>query len=213
MKKSVYSLALGDNVIRAVDKEAYRLGTSRSNLVNQILAEYLSVETPEMRMKSTFSRLIELMDSSFQVQDNRNDSVLLRSALPYKYRPTISYRVQIFREQGEYYGRFSAEIRTQNEALTDLFRTFFWNWQEIESRLLWRHGCREYSAGIGRSSFSRSLYNNSGLDEARMGEAIAGYLSFLDSALKDFLENHRSFAEVGGRLEEEYGRLLENSVI
>ena len=38
-----------DDVIRAVDEQAYRLGTSRSNLINQILAEHLSCVTPEMR--------------------------------------------------------------------------------------------------------------------------------------------------------------------
>ena len=37
MKKSIYSLVLMDEVIRAVDEQAYRLGTSRSNLINQIL--------------------------------------------------------------------------------------------------------------------------------------------------------------------------------
>ena len=41
MKRSVYSLVLMDDVIKAVDEQAYRLGTSRSNLINQILAERL----------------------------------------------------------------------------------------------------------------------------------------------------------------------------
>ena len=33
LKKSVYSLVLMDEVIKAVDEQAYRLGTSRSNLI------------------------------------------------------------------------------------------------------------------------------------------------------------------------------------
>ena len=38
MKKSVYSLVLADDVIEAIDNLAYQMNTSRSNLINQILA-------------------------------------------------------------------------------------------------------------------------------------------------------------------------------
>ena len=50
MKKTVYSLVLSEDVIREVDKLAYQSGTNRSNMVNQILAEYVSLITPEKRM-------------------------------------------------------------------------------------------------------------------------------------------------------------------
>ena len=51
MSKSVYSLVLSDDVVAAVDRAAYALGSSRSNLINQILAEYVSFITPEKRRK------------------------------------------------------------------------------------------------------------------------------------------------------------------
>ena len=54
MNKSVYSLVLMDNVVGEVDKLAYEMGTSRSNLINQILAEYVRYTTPEMRMHAIF---------------------------------------------------------------------------------------------------------------------------------------------------------------
>ena len=54
MNKSVYSLVLMDNVVSEVDKMAYEMGTSRSNLINQILAEYVRYTTPEMRMRAVF---------------------------------------------------------------------------------------------------------------------------------------------------------------
>ena len=37
VSKSVYSLVLSDDVVAAVDRAAYGLGTSRSNLINQLL--------------------------------------------------------------------------------------------------------------------------------------------------------------------------------
>ena len=46
-----------DNVVSEVDKLAYELGTSRSNLINQILAEYVRYTTPEMRMRAIFDEM------------------------------------------------------------------------------------------------------------------------------------------------------------
>ena len=37
MKKTLYSLMLSDDVVRAVDELAHSLGTNRSSLINQIL--------------------------------------------------------------------------------------------------------------------------------------------------------------------------------
>ena len=68
MKKSVYSLVLMDDVIRAVDEKASQLGTSRSNLINQILAQHLSCITPEMRIQEIFDSMNEMVSSTFRVQ-------------------------------------------------------------------------------------------------------------------------------------------------
>ena len=38
MKKSMYSLMLADEVVKAVDELAAEHGTNRSNMINQILA-------------------------------------------------------------------------------------------------------------------------------------------------------------------------------
>ena len=42
---------LNDEVVREVDAVAHRLGTNRSALINQILAEYVGCTTPERRIK------------------------------------------------------------------------------------------------------------------------------------------------------------------
>lgn len=57
MKKTLYSLMLNEEVVREVDALAHRLGTSRSNLINQILAEYVNYTTPERRINDIFSAL------------------------------------------------------------------------------------------------------------------------------------------------------------
>ena len=126
MKKSVYSLVLMDDVIKAVDQQAYRLGTSRSNLINQILAEHLSCVTPEMRMREIFGQVAELVSSSFCVQEQRSPSLMtVRTALEYKYRPTINYKVELERAPAEYLGTLRVSIRTQSAPLIDMFHSFF----------------------------------------------------------------------------------------
>ena len=54
MKKTMYSLMLAEDVIAAIDRLAEEKGTNRSNLVNQILAEYLSMTTPEKHVQNIF---------------------------------------------------------------------------------------------------------------------------------------------------------------
>ena len=47
MHRSVYSIVLSDDVVREVDKLAYSLKTSRSALINQILADYCLLYTSD----------------------------------------------------------------------------------------------------------------------------------------------------------------------
>ena len=46
MKKTLYSLMLNEEVVREIDALAHQMGTNRSALINQILADYTSVITP-----------------------------------------------------------------------------------------------------------------------------------------------------------------------
>ena len=93
MKKNIYSLVLSENVIAAVDRLAYERHTNRSNLINQILAEYVSYETPEKRMQNVFDRMQALLGSAFQPLESTSSTMLtLRSALSYKYNRPFDIR-------------------------------------------------------------------------------------------------------------------------
>ena len=119
MKKSVYSLVLMDDVVEAIDELAYRMNTSRSNLINQILAEKVSYITPEQRMRNVFDCIVNMMDSHFQVQSQATDAMLsIRSPLRFKYKPTIRYRVELLKEVHEsLFGYLTISFRTQNVQL------------------------------------------------------------------------------------------------
>ena len=78
MKKSVYSLVLSDDVVEAVDRAAYQNGLSRSAMVNQILADYVSYTTPEKRMREIFSQVESLLTDGgvFQTLLQPSDSMM-----------------------------------------------------------------------------------------------------------------------------------------
>ena len=99
MKKSVYSLVLSDDVVEAVDRAAYQNGLSRSAMVNQILADYVSYTTPEKRMREIFSQVESLLTDGgvFQTLLQPSDSMMsLRSSLAYKYNPNVRYSVELY---------------------------------------------------------------------------------------------------------------------
>ena len=56
-------MVLADDVISKIDKLAYMQNTNRSNMINQILAEYVSLTTTEKRISSIFEELARCLYS------------------------------------------------------------------------------------------------------------------------------------------------------
>ena len=100
MKKTLYSLMLSDEVVAEVDRLAHRLGTNRSNLINQILAEHVNLVTPERRINDIFSAIEQMMTPSRELVPFVSPNTMtmsLKSSLEYKYRPTVKYEVELYR--------------------------------------------------------------------------------------------------------------------
>ena len=80
--KNVYSIVLSADVVEKIDQLAYENGTNRSNMINQILAEYVSYTTPEKRFREIFLRMENLLSqSAFKAQEPSDTMLSLRSAL------------------------------------------------------------------------------------------------------------------------------------
>lgn len=81
MSKSVYSLVLTDEIVRAIDSLAYRMNTSRSALIDRILAEKLSMQTPEIRMRNIMENIGSFFDDEiFRLQTAAGDGGMLIKA-------------------------------------------------------------------------------------------------------------------------------------
>ena len=132
MKKTLYSLMLNDEVVWEVDALAHSLGTNRSNLINQILAEYVNYTTPERRINDVLSAISEMMAPSRELVPffaPNSFSMSLKSSLEYKYRPTVKYEVELYRSGEDSIGELSVVFRTQSAALIASMTDFFRLWK------------------------------------------------------------------------------------
>lgn len=192
MNKSMFPLMLSEDVVAAVDRLAYERGTNRSNMINQILAEYVSYTTPEMRMQSIFSKVEKLLSGrdSFQVLLQNSGSVFsLRSALAYKYNPNVRYTVELYRSpEGDSFGELRVALRTQSNSLILYLTQFYKLWIKLESA--YNPMC-EYRLDGGKLTRKLKLTRpeSANLAEEEVGGLIADYIMYFDRAMKSFFYN------------------------
>ena len=182
MNKSIYSLVLSDDVVAKADALAYQMHTSRSNIINQILAERLACTTPEMRMQSIFSGMESLMQQFRILEQTSAHMLALQSQLNYKYKPTVQYSVELFKNPDQNQaGKLRISLRTQNTALLLSLDEFFHFWISLEQRYLPVNA--EYHLSPGR--LERSV-SNTAENETQLGELLGAYIRRFDAYLKDW---------------------------
>ncbi len=186
MNKSVYSLVLSDEIVQEIDRMAYEAGSSRSALINQMLAEFVRYTTPEKRMREVFSAIEQmLLGSVFEPQLQPSESMFsLRSALQYKYNPSVKYSVELYKNARPLLGELRVSVRSQNSALVLAMLQFFKLWTRIEQTYVGRVEC-----AIEDGRYLRKLrQTEEQLTNEQIGAGIAGYINLLDSALKRYFE-------------------------
>ncbi len=187
MGKSVYSIVLNDAVVEAVDRMAYRLGTNRSNMINQILAEKVSYITPEQKIKNILSNVERLIDNNiFQIMMPSGDSsLMMKSAFKYKYNPSVKYSIVLNKTGGEAKGELRVVFRTQNAALLSELDGFLKIWTALENHYLKLKP--EYVIGPGK--FTREIMlPDDDYDDEGAGELISKYINAFDSIMKFYFQ-------------------------
>jgi len=195
MNKSMYSLMLMDDVVKEVDKYAYLHNTNRSNLINQILAEYLHVSTPEMISKEIFGFIGELIDEEiFQiVNSTTSGNLAIKSSLEYKYRPTIKYNIELYRSFADDIGTLSVSFRTQSPALLKDLAVFFEYWIGIEEHY---SDAKMYYPSAG-GKFVRGVRLSGDYSNREISEEISNYILMFDEILKNFLSgSYRTYQDI-----------------
>ncbi len=218
MKKSVYSLVLSDDVIEAIDRLAYSKGTSRSAMINGILAEAVSYTTPEKRMNDIFGAIESLMgSSSFQIQPQPSDAMLsIRSALKYKYKPVIRYGLELYRSFDKTIGQLRVSFRTQSETLKSDLTEFLKLWAELENKYIVKFFPEGISYTIDDGKFTRTFRLPEAIEhrsDDEIAKAISEYIKMFDEILKIYfsnIENRRLAAQLSV---DRYYEYLENGIV
>ena len=202
MKKTLYSLVLNDEVVREVDALAHRMGTNRSNLINQILAEYVNYTTPEQRINEVLSAIEQLMAPSRDLVpffSPNSYSMSLKSSLEYKYRPTVKYEVELYRGAGESIGELTVLFRTQSMALIQGMTDFFRLWKQIEDAHLQPLIGTKIDYALYEGKFVRSIAApDKDCTTQELASALSDYITLFDKLLKGYLADRYSPHEIEG---------------
>ena len=176
MKRSTYSLILMDDVVAAIDRLAAQQGTSRSNLINQILAEHVSCVTPEQ------------MNSAFRIQEQGSDAMLsILGSVQYKYRPTIRYSVELHREMhGEKVGILKISCRTQSQTLLNAIQQFFLFWVQLEQAYEGIEIQELYQ--IESNRLTRRLRRHGISSNEALGTAVGKYIQLFHTVLQSYFQ-------------------------
>ncbi len=192
MSKSVYSIVLSDEVVQAVDDMAYRLGLSRSNLIDRILAERVSCTTPEMRIHEIFSLVEQALDRRFLPVPGMSGSVMaVKTALRFKYKPTVKYSVELYRDLSGCVGRLKVTMRTQSTELINLCDGFFRLWGGLEKKYLGRYFEGGFPVTLTPTSYTRELYapGEDSLSDDDIANAVSGYIETFSKAMNLYFDN------------------------
>ncbi len=200
MKKTLYSLMLNEEVVRVVDRMAHQMGTNRSALINQILAEYVDYTTPERRINDILSTIEQLMAPNRDLVPffaPNTFSMSLKSSLEYKYRPTVKYEVELYRGQEDAIGELSVVFRTQSTALITAMTEFFRLWKNIEdAHLAPLIGSKpQFALYDGRFTRSISVPDRNCTSE-ELASAISEYIKLFDKLMKNYLGGRLSPHEI-----------------
>ena len=186
----MYSLILAEDVINAIDKLAEEENTNRSNLINEILAEYVSVTTPEKRINDIFHGIEDLFKqlTGQQVYYQQHDNTLsIKSALEYRYRPTIRYEVELYRAQSGTVGELKVNFRTQSPQLLNRLTEFFALWTRLEELYVARYfEGAEINYTLDETRWTRTLKvpRNTLYGQVELSRAITDYVRTFDRLMK-----------------------------
>lgn len=203
MKKTLYSLMLSDDVVREIDNLAHRRGTNRSALVNQILAEYVDLVTPEHRIHDIFRQIGELLSADRElvpfVAPNAS-TMSMKSSLQYRYRPTVKYSVELYRDHSGALGELSVVFRTQSEELLAAMDAFFRLWKAVEDELIAGYLPRPTEYALYNGRFTRTISLSAGRDYSTndIAGAISAYVRLFDRLMKGYLAGSLSAEDVRG---------------
>ncbi len=194
MKKDLYNIMLSKDIIEEIDKIAYERDVDRSYILNEILAEYLSIKIPELNVKEVF-QMVELnmnKTSVFKVQKRLSDCIIyVKSSLKHEYRPELKYSVEMFNNDEFKIGKLKLVFRTYDIHTLKRFNDFINIWISLETHYIHKYfKNREIQYEVENGRFNRTLMMPKDITPATneiLSQAICEYIIKFDEMLKFYL--------------------------
>lgn len=214
-EKNIYSLVLSDDVVEAVDRLARSSGLSRSAMVNQLLAERVCCVTPEMRLKSITSAILSAVGGEFYLTEQPSAAtVACKTALKYRYKPTLRYSVELFGAGSKRAGELRITVRTQSSQLYSDLSGFFRCWTELEQKYIAGRISQDILFAIEPGRFTRTLnMPPEGIPDEVLGQAVADYMAMLDEAMKQYFAQLPDEGHAAAAAESSYAGAIVNQQV
>ena len=180
MGKNVYSVVLNDEIISLIDKKAFLNGLSRSQMINEILAEAVGYSTEKQRAGEILESLADFQTDRIRVVRRQQSVIDFLSALNYKYSPKVTYSVDLF--AGEDIGELKIALRTTNPDLINITSNFFNDFILIEQE---HRGFVDYSIRDGK--LIRRLDFSKVKSGKELAESISSYINCLDKLFNEYV--------------------------
>jgi hypothetical protein len=136
-----------------------------------------------------------------------DSSLMFRSAVKYKYNPSVKYSVSLKRGDGITYGELKAGFRTQNAVLLSEINRFLNIWVALEEKYLSDKLTRSIKYAIGEGNYTRELCLPQNDNDNEIGEVISFYIQNFDNIMKTyFIMSDNS--DVAKTVERDYVKFL-----
>jgi hypothetical protein len=174
-------------------------------MINRILAEYLSFETPEQRTKNIYETIIAYFEKTGAFQkfaQQQANSLTICSALSFKYNPTVNYRVKVYKLYNDIVGEIKLCFRTQNKQLVHHLSNFYEMWIDIEESNPYTNKECENAVSVAEDGKLTKYIAADGEDaDLKLSLNIAAYIEMTHTALNVFI-NERNNAGIKNKLED-----------
>ena len=213
LSKSIYSLVLDDEVIREIDRLAYAEGMSRSALINRVLAQEAGLSTVQMRTRDIFRRVEELLTGNmlFALGEPSESAFQMRSALAYKYNPTVRYTVALGGSGGAL-GELRVQVRSRSDAFTLAVLQFFRMWEKLENLYIGASDIRFEPNRLVRRLIPHNKADGHAVSVID-ADALAAYIGAFDGAMKAFFSGIDRPSEAAEAAEAKMAEYVKNNEV
>ena len=191
MAKNLYSVILSEELVSLVDELAKKNNSSRSNQINNILANYFSYTTMDMQIDSILGFINNMLSKNdeFQFLENNCDRQLsVKTSLDYKYNPSLKYSIELYKNLvNDSIGDLKIIYRISSPELRVKLERYFNYIISFESSV----NPTLVKTSMYEQKFIRQFYIEQDLNFTydEIAESITEYVNNIDRTLKKYLND------------------------